>query len=104
MFKTTLTAAFVSAAALGLTACDVQKTQEGNVQAPKYEVSKTQEGSAQLPKYDVKGPDVNVSKTEKQVSVPNVDVKTEKKTIEVPKVSVTTPQEKEKQANAGEKK
>ena len=49
MLKTTLTAAFVSAAALGLTACDVQKTQEGNVQVPKYEVSKTQEGSAQLP-------------------------------------------------------
>jgi outer membrane lipopolysaccharide assembly protein LptE/RlpB len=95
MMKTTLTAAFVSAAALGLTACDVDKTQEGSVQAPKYEVSKTQEGQVQMPKYDVKGPDVNVSKTEKQVTVPNVDVKAEKKTIEVPKVDVTTAKEKE---------
>ncbi|KQT13015.1 hypothetical protein [Ramlibacter sp. Leaf400] len=103
MIKTTLTAALVSAAALGLTACDVQKTQEGNVNLPKYDVSKTQEGSAQLPKYDVKGPDVNVSSTEKQVTVPNVDVNAEKKTIEVPKVTVTTPKEKEQQANAGAK-
>lgn len=81
MFKTTVTAALVSAAVLGLSACDVKKTQEGNVNLPKYDVQKTEQGSAQLPKYDVKGPDVNVS--------------TEKKTIEVPKVTVTTPQEKE---------
>ena len=103
MFKTTLTAALVSAAALGLAACDVQKTQEGKVDAPKYEVSKTQEGNVQMPKYDVKGPDVDVSKTQKEINVPNVDVKAEKKTIEVPKVEVTTAKEKEQQATAGQK-
>jgi uncharacterized lipoprotein len=95
MMKTTLTAAFVSAAALGLAGCDVDKTQEGSVKAPKYEVSKTQEGQVQMPKYDVKGPDVNVSTQQKEVNVPNVDVKAEKKTIEVPKVDVTTAKEKE---------
>lgn len=103
MIKTALTTAFIATAALGLTACDVQKTQEGKVDAPKYEVSKTQEGNVQMPKYDVKGPDVDVSRTEKQVTVPNVDVNTEKKTVEVPKVTVTTPKEKEQQANAGAK-
>lgn len=100
MIKTALTTAFVTAAALGLTACDVQKTQEGKVQAPKYEVSKTQDGQVQLPKYDVKGPDVQVSKEQKQVTVPDVDVHTEKKTITVPKVDVTTAKEKEQKENA----
>lgn len=105
MFKTTLTVALVSAAAFGLTACDVDKTAEGNVNLPKYEVSKTKEGDVDLPKYDVKTPDVNVTTTEKQVTVPDVDVdvKGEKKSIEVPKVTVTTPDEKERQANAGTK-
>lgn len=110
MSKTILSAALVTAAAFGLAACDVQKTQEGSVQAPKYEVSKTQEGNVQLPKYDVKGPDVNVTTTEKQVTVPNVDINAEKKTIEVPKVDVTTAKEKEQGSDtramgaAGEKK
>ena len=83
MFKTSLIAAAAAAAAFGLTACDVQKTAEGNVQAPKYEVTKKAEGDVKLPKYDVKGPDVNVT--------------TEKKTIEVPKVDVTTGGEKRQQ-------
>ena len=103
MFKTTLTAALV-ASAFGLAACDVQKTQEGNVSLPKYDVSKTKEGNVDLPKYDVKGPDVQVGSTQKEVNVPNVDVRAEKKTIEVPKVTVTTPQEKEQQASSGERK
>jgi uncharacterized lipoprotein len=103
MIKTIVTAA-AAAATLGLAACDVNKTQEGNVSLPKYDVQKTQEGSAQLPKYDVKGPDVQVGSTQKSVTVPDVDVKAEKKTIEVPKVTVTTPKEKEQQANAGERK
>jgi hypothetical protein len=100
MLKTTLTAAFVSAAALGLTACDVQKTQEGNVSVPKYDVKKTQEGSVTPPKFDVTTPDVKVSKEEKSVTVPTV--KTEEKTISVPNIDVTTA--KEKQANAGASK
>ncbi len=89
MFKTTLTAALVSIGALGLTACDVNKTQEGNVQVPKYEVEKTQQGSVQLPKYDVTPPDVKVGQAQATVKVPDVDVKTEEKKITVPTVKVT---------------
>ena len=65
----------VSVGLVGLSACDVKKTQEGNVTMPKYEVEKKQSGDVTLPKYDVKTPDVNVT--------------TEKKVIEVPKVEVT---------------
>lgn len=92
MFRTTLAIAIVSIGALGLTACDVKKTQEGNVTVPKYEVEKTQEGSVTLPKYDVTAPSVDVTTTEKTITVPTI--KAEEKTIELPKVDVTTGQEK----------
>ena len=87
MLKTTLAVAIVSLGALGLTACDVKKTQEGNVTVPKVEVKKTQDGDVTLPKYDVTPPDVKVTTTEKTVTVPTV--KTEEKTVEVPKVTIT---------------
>lgn len=51
--------------AVGMTACDVDQTEEG--EAPDVEV---QEG--ELPAYDVEGPDVEV--TEDTVTVPEVDV------------------------------
>ena len=92
MFRTTLAIAIVSIGALGLTACDVKKTQEGNITVPKYEVEKTQEGSITLPKYDVTAPSVSVTTTEKTITVPTIQA--EEKTIEVPKVDVTTGQEK----------
>lgn len=82
-------AGLVSAASIALVGCDVQKTQEGNVQMPKYEVSKTQEGNVQLPKYDVETPKVDVGTTEKEVNVPKVDVHAEKETVTLPKVEVT---------------
>ncbi|MEO8656686.1 MAG: hypothetical protein ABI409_21370 [Ramlibacter sp.] len=87
MLKITLTAGIVSLAALGLTGCDVKKTQEGNVTVPKYEVEKTQSGSVTIPKYEVTPPDVQVGSTEKTVTVPKVT--TEEKKIEVPTVTVT---------------
>lgn len=87
MLKTTLAIALVSVGALGLSACDVKKTQEGNITVPKVEVTKTQEGDITLPKYDVKTPDVKVGTTEKTVAVPTVKV--EEKKIEVPTVTVT---------------
>lgn len=93
MFRSTLAIAVVSLGALGLTACDVKKTQEGNVTVPKYEVEKKQSGDVTLPKYEVTPPSVNVTTTEKQVTVPT-GVKTEEKTIELPKVEVTTGKEK----------
>lgn len=100
MFKTTLTAALVAAGVLGLSACDVKKTQEGNVTVPKYQVEKKASGDVTLPKYDVTTPDVQVGSKEATVKVPNVDVHTEKKTIEVPTVSVKSAKEKEaEQAN-----
>jgi uncharacterized lipoprotein len=92
MFKTTITAVAVGVAALGLSACDVQKTQEGKIQAPKYDVTKKQDGEVKLPKYDVTAPDVNVSKKEETVKVPKVV--TEEKKIDVPTVDVKTGKEK----------
>jgi len=73
--KNIIALSIVATSLVGLTACDVKKTQEGNVTVPKYEVEKKQSGDVTLPKYDVKTPDVNVT--------------TEKKVIEVPKVEVT---------------
>lgn len=87
MLKKTASLAAVSLFALGLAACDVQKTQEGNVTVPKYEVDKTQQGSVTMPKYDVKTPDVAINKEEKTVEVPTI--KKEERTIEVPNVDVT---------------
>jgi len=94
MLKTMITTALVSAAAVGLSACDVRKTQEGNVSVPKYEVEKKAEGDVTLPKYDVKGPDVQVGSKQTTVNVPDVDVRAEKKTITVPDVDVKTGGEK----------
>jgi hypothetical protein len=92
MLKTALAIAIVSIGALGLSACDVKKTQEGNVTVPKFEVNKTKEGDVTLPKYEVTPPTVNVTTTEKTITVPTV--KTEEKAIELPKVEVTTGKEK----------
>lgn len=65
---------FVAASVAGLAACDVKKTQEGNVTVPKYEVEKTQSGDVTLPKYDVKTPDVNVTTERKEIEVPKIEV------------------------------
>lgn len=100
MIKTLLTSALVAAGALGLSACDVKKTQEGNVSVPKYEVEKKASGDVTLPKYDVTGPDVKVGSKEATVKVPDVDVKTEQKTITVPDVDVKTGQEKNREAQS----
>lgn len=85
--KTSIAFALVSFGILGLSGCDVKKTQEGDVTLPKVEINKTQEGNVTLPKYDVTAPDVKVTTTEKTVTVPTI--KSEEKTIEVPKVTVT---------------
>jgi uncharacterized lipoprotein len=96
MIKTTLATALVAAIGVaGLAGCDVKKTQEGHVQAPKYEVEKTQQGEVKLPKYDVTTPDVQVGSKEKTVTVPKVE--TEKRTINVPSVDVKTAKEKEQE-------
>lgn len=79
-----------AAFAFSLTACDVDKTDEGEMpevevtgetNLPEYEIKKTEEGEmpevdvkgeADLPNYDVEGPDVEVEK--KKVEVPTLDV------------------------------
>ncbi len=92
MLKITLVAGIVSLGVLGLTGCDVKKTQEGSVTVPKYDVEKTQSGNVTLPKYQVTPPDVKVGSTEKTVTVPKVI--TEEKKVEVPTVTVTPPPDK----------
>jgi hypothetical protein len=69
MKKTIIAVALVGAGALGLAACDVQKTQNGSM--PTVNVS----GGA-LPEYNVTGPDVNVGSKQETVTVPTVSVKT----------------------------
>lgn len=100
MLKTMLTSALVAVGVLGLSACDVKKTQEGNVSVPKYEVEKKAEGDITPPKFDVTGPDVKVGTKEATVKVPDVDVKTEQKTVTVPDVDVKTGQEKNREAQS----
>lgn len=95
MIKTTTIAALAAVAALGLSACDVKKTQEGSVELPKYDVKKTEDGHVTPPKYDVTTPDVKVGTKEETMKVPTV--KTEEKKVDVPTVSVTTAREKEAQ-------
>ena len=62
----TLTAA---TALLGLTACDVDKTQEGEMPSVDVDVD-----GGKLPKYDVDGPDVSVDTKEVEITVPDVDI------------------------------
>jgi hypothetical protein len=93
MFKRSLSLITAGLMVAGLAACDVDQTQEGNVDAPAYEVEKTQEGNLEMPKYDVDAPNVDTQMEEKKVEVPNVDVKTEGKTVEVPDVDVNAPKE-----------
>lgn len=62
-----LAALSVTAACLGLTACEVEKKQEGEM--PKVNVE-----GGKMPEYDVKGPDVKVEQEKKEITVPDVDV------------------------------
>jgi hypothetical protein len=102
MRKTAFVLAGVAAAvSLGLVGCDVEKTQSGKVEMPKYEVSKTKEGEVTLPKYDVTTPDVKVGTKEAEVTVPKIT--TEKETLTVPTIGIKTADEKkaEEAAAAG---
>jgi hypothetical protein len=54
---------------LGLTACDVDKTENGAL--PDVDVNVT---GGELPEYNVTGPDVDVGMENKTVQVPTVDV------------------------------
>lgn len=90
MRNTTIAIAVLSAATLGLAGCDVEKTAEGKIEAPKYEVTKKQDGEVKLPEYNVRTPDVDVSTKERTVTVPDVDVNVNKRqeTVKVPDIDV----------------
>lgn len=112
-----LTTVAVAASALALTACDVDKTEDGRLpdvdvsmeggQLPKYDIDvrKTQDGklpdvdvdadAGKLPAYSVRGPEVRIGTDEATVKVPDVDVDVsmEEKTLTVPDVDVKLPDE-----------
>lgn len=92
MLKKTLTVAMISTFALALTACDVRKTEQGDVTLPKYDIDKTQQGNLKLPEYDVKTPQVDVRREEKTVEVPTI--KKEERTVDVPNIDVTPARDK----------
>jgi hypothetical protein len=92
MLKKSIALAIVTISAIGLSACDVEKTREGNVTVPKYELEQKQAGNVTAPDYDVKTPDVAVTKEEKTVEVPKIEK--EEKKVEVPDVDVTPAKEK----------
>lgn len=76
--------------ALGLGACDVDQTQEGEL--PEVDV---QAEGGQMPAYDVEGPDVSVESERRQVTVPDVEVQREQATVTVPDVDVDLPEDEE---------
>lgn len=96
MLKITLATGLVALSVLGLSACDVKKTREGDVSLPKYDVKKEQSGNVTLPKYDVTTPDVTVGSTDATVKVPKVT--TEERKVEVPTIGIKTAREKEQEA------
>lgn len=59
----------VAAGCLGIAACDVDQTKEGDL--PEVEVNAT---GGEMPEFDVDGPTVNVGTENKTVEVPTVDV------------------------------
>jgi hypothetical protein len=72
--------------ALPMVACEVHKTQEGEMPDVKVE-------GGQVPKYDVDPATVEVKPKETTVTVPDVNVSTKEKTITVPDVNVKAPGE-----------
>lgn len=86
MLNQYVVAGLVTIGTMGLSACDVDKTREGNITMPEYEVKKTQEGDVTVPKFDVNAPEVNVIPKEKVIEVPTIQM--EKKTVEVPTIDI----------------
>ncbi len=76
--------AAVAVAAAGLTACDVDQTQEGEMPEVKVE-------GGQMPEYDVDVAEVEVGTVEKKMEVPKVEMVEE--TVTVPAVGVDMPED-----------
>lgn len=65
--KRIIITSLIAPLAIGLAACDVDQTQEGEL--PDVEVT-----GGQMPEYDVETADVDVGTEEKTVEVPDVDI------------------------------
>jgi hypothetical protein len=65
-------------------ACDVDKTREG--EAPSVDID-----PGRLPEYDVDTPEVEVGTERREIEVPDVDVQTERREVEVPDIDVRMP-------------
>lgn len=81
--NTRLSIAALAVATIGLAACDVQQTEEGEM--PDVDVSAE---AGNLPEYDVDAPEVKMGTTETEVEVPEVDVTTDTETVDVPVVGI----------------
>lgn len=68
--KLMLTVATIGMLGLGLGACTVEQTEEGNL--PEYEVEQTEEGN--LPEYDVDAADVEITTEQRTITVPDIDI------------------------------
>jgi len=93
MLKKSLSITTAVLLAAGLAACDVEQTQEGSVDLPKYEVTKTEEGHIQAPKAEVTPADVDVKTEEKTVEVPTIEK--EERKVDVPDVDVNMPKDRQ---------
>jgi len=80
---------------LVLAGCDVDVKDKGKL--PDVDVSAE---PGRLPDVDVRGPDVDVSVKEKEITVPDVDINSKTATIKVPDVDVDVPQENEEEVDA----
>jgi hypothetical protein len=71
---------------LSFSACDVDRTREG--EAPNIDID-----PGRLPEYDVDTPEVEVGTERREVEVPDIDVNSERREIEVPDIDVRMPSE-----------
>lgn len=85
-----LTALMALLVIVGLTGCEIDQTQAGDM--PDVDVD-VEADPGQLPAYDIDGPDVNVGTTTKMVKVPKVVVVMEEEEVEVPYIDVDVPGE-----------
>ena len=82
--------AAVATLGLGLSACDIDKTEEGRMPSVDIDV----EGDAgKLPKYDVDTAKVVVGTRKETIEVPDVDVRMEEKEVDVPTMGIEMPED-----------
>ena len=89
MMKTKLTA--IAALLLTVSACDVNKTQSGDLPDVDVDVSAD---AGELPEYEVNWADIDVGTTTETVSVPKVVIVTEEEEVEVPFIDINMPGDK----------